>query len=184
MMPDSGWSQALHLTFSFWAGWSWFLWKFSCKDTPRRDGRIGSVGFIIFQTNKYLYKPRVSSTQTKLRNIPMRIMNKHETCEQTQTKLMNKPMSIINKNETSEQRQPCLGQRDDIGKTMEYIAQRCQDAFHVIVWLISLVHRWSKFYAQLQINVVMLCRQRWNVHGAHSDGLQNCNFVNSKLVVG
>ena len=64
----------------------------------------------------------------------MRIMNKHETCEQTQTKLMNKPMSIINKNETSEQRQPpCLGQRDDIGKTMEYIAQRCQDAFHVIV---------------------------------------------------
>mmetsp|Transcript_16303 Transcript_16303/g.26773 ORF Transcript_16303/g.26773 Transcript_16303/m.26773 type:complete len:201 (+) Transcript_16303:985-1587(+) len=30
----------------------------------------------------------------------------------------------------------------------------------------------------------MLCRQRWNVHGAHSGGLQSCNFVNSKLVVG
>ena len=35
-------------------------------------------------------------------------------------------MRIINKNETLEQHQPCLGQRDVIGKTMEYIAQRCQ----------------------------------------------------------
>mmetsp|Transcript_7343 Transcript_7343/g.12086 ORF Transcript_7343/g.12086 Transcript_7343/m.12086 type:complete len:93 (-) Transcript_7343:38-316(-) len=92
-------------------------------------------------------------------------------------------MSINNKNETTEQHQQ--GRRDDIGKTMEYIAQRCQRCISCDRLIDITGTQVIKITCPMcKSTWCMLCRQRWNVHGAHSGGLQSCNFVNSKLVVG
>ena len=90
-------------------------------------------------------------------------------------------MSIINKYESNEQHQ---GQGDDNGKTMEYIAQRCQRCISCDRLIDLTGTQVIKITCPMcKSTWCMLCRQRWNAHGAHTGGLQNCNFVGRKLVV-
>ena len=92
-------------------------------------------------------------------------------------------MSTINKNECDEHHQK--RQQDDIGRTMEYIAQRCQRCISCERLIDITGTQVIKIRCPMCNSTwCMLCRQRWNEHGAHSGGLQKCNFVKRKLIPG
>ena len=80
-------------------------------------------------------------------------------------------MSIVHTKETNEQQQQ--GQREEVAKTMEYIDRRC----HRCVMCDSLIDVTGTQVIKITCPMCksawcLLCRQKWNVHGAHSGGLQ------------
>ena len=68
-------------------------------------------------------------------------------------------------------------------KTIEYIAQRCQRCISCDRLVDITGTKVIKIRCPMcKSTWCMLCQQRWNVHGAHTGGLQKCNFVKRKLI--